>query len=165
VDVGRQRVGRIHLLGVGQLKASHEEYARALAAVSEARAQLPDGHRPEEGVPDPPEVAALAGAYARLRAAEDAVRPELDAAWERNRLAIQHAKRAVVVARGVLAQIEVAAGTAARLRNPIHPVLNAAELADIGQAAEAVEEARQALTEAQQTFKAGVTPEQLGAAG
>jgi hypothetical protein len=135
--------------------------------VLDARAKVPRDWRPgnaDERPEPPPEVQALAVAYERLRTAEEAVRPELDAAWERNRKAVQDAKARVRDARRAQGRIEVEAGNAARRRNPVRPVLNQAEVEQVAEAAAATQAALADLEAARRRFKDGVTVEQLEAA-
>jgi hypothetical protein len=85
-----------------------------------------------------------------------ALTPKQQAAWDANVAAIQDAKSVVAAAISARAAVEVECGTAARRRDPIHPVLNEAEVAQVIAARDAVVAARAAVTAAQATFKAGV---------
>jgi hypothetical protein len=106
---------------------------------------------------------ALAAAQEGLVQAEEAVRVELELAWDANIAAVQEAKAALTEAMREQARVEVEAGTAARARNPSYPLLNAEEFEACQAAAAASDAARQAIADAKATFKAGVTVEQLEA--
>jgi len=104
----------------------------------------------------------LAAAHETLRAAEDKL-PEgvLQAAWDANQQAVTAAKQAVGDRLADYRQTEQRCHDKARRRNPAHPVLNAAELAECQTAYAAFTEAKAAVAEAIEQFKAGVTAEQL----
>lgn len=110
---------------------------------------------------DPPDLAAVEAARERFEAATAAVADLVEAAWDRNVQAIQDAKTAFVEARREQTRVEVEAGNAARARNPSAPVLTVDELDRCRAAAAATETARETVTAAELTFKAGVTGDQL----
>jgi hypothetical protein len=143
------------------VKAAHRAYQRARQRLLDAQAALPAPFRQAEGEELPPEVAAVVAAEADLRAAEDAVADDLQAAWDRNRESVGAAKTGIVDARREQARVEVEAGTAAHLRDRNRPVLTDEERDRVGQARQKVAEAIEAHNVAQATFKQGVTPEQL----
>ena len=129
-----------------------EEYEAARQALLDAQAAEPAD----------PETIELADDA--LRDAEIAVQIELDVAWQENVNTVQAAQQTVADLVREQARIEVECGTAARARNPSYPLLNAEEFDRVRTAAAATDAARQAFVAVQQTFKAGVTGEQLEAA-
>lgn len=150
-------LGRNHRVGMKEeeahVKATHRAYDLARRAVLSAQ-----GGQTAAGP-------ALVKAELELRTAEEAVAVEVQAAWDRNRQAVAHAKTAIVEARREQARVEVAAGTAARSRDPRHPVLNEDERAAVTEARAQVDVAVAAHADALATFKDGVTVEQLEVTG
>lgn len=139
-----------------------DEYARARQAVLDARDKIPGQFRQENFEEEiPPEVVALRQAEDRLRQAERDVAEELDRAWQRNQRAVAESKKSVIDLLRRQAKIEVQCGTAARMRDPRHAVLNAGEVAAIREARDAVVAAREEHVRTIRQFKEGVTPEQL----
>jgi hypothetical protein len=132
----------------GLLDPKLEAYGRARQAVLDAQDAIP---------------AELDAAHKALRLAEAAVADKFEAAWQANIDAIQTAKAVLTDAICEQARIEIECGNAARARNPVRPVLNVEEVNRVTAARVAADEAREAIGEAQQMFKAGVTVEQLEA--
>src|SRR5690606_37005081 len=134
-------------------------------SAKQALARARDEHGPggEGGVP--PEVeaaaAALAEAHAELDAATAPIAGAVEAAWERNRQAVQAAKAAADEAIGKLAEVETCCGTAARDRDPLAPAMTDEERARCVGARQQVIAALEAVDEAVGVFKAGVTADQL----
>jgi hypothetical protein len=145
------------------VKQTHRAYKRAREKVLIARLAQPAPFRQADGEDLPPEIAAVIAAEDALRAAEEAVADEVQAAWDRNREAVAAAKATVVEARREQARVETACGTAARRRHPTYPLLNEAEHQAVESARAVVVVAAQAHDAALTAFKAGVTAEQLGA--
>lgn len=144
------------------MKPKHRAYQRARDALLEARAALPAPFlRGEDGEDLPPEVAAVVAAEDELRAAEEAVADEVQAAWDRNRESVGAAKSAIGEARREQARVETECGMAARRRDRHRPVLNEAERAAVSDARARVDAANEAHAEALVMFKDGVTAEQL----
>jgi hypothetical protein len=101
-------------------------------------------------------------ALASMTATElDEFAAKVDEAWQSNIDAMQTAQAAVREAVLDQARVEVECGNAAHERNPVYPVLNADEIAQVYEMTMKVAAARTELTEARQRFKAGVTEEQL----
>ena len=110
---------------------------------------------------DEPDPAAVEAAQRQLIEATTPIAVEVQAAWDRNIVAVQDAKAALVEARRAQTRVEVETGNAARTRNPFAPVLSADELDRCHEAAAVTEATRRALEEARGLFKAGVTADQL----
>lgn len=81
---------------------------------------------------------------------------EIQARWEENRQAVQDAKALCLETFRLQTRIRARAAAQARRRNPIHPVLNAREVAQVEEATEQLVRSRVELAEAQARFKAGV---------
>lgn len=124
------------------MKASHQAYARAHARLAAATTEME-------------------AARHEVEVAEAAVRNELDAAWEANRQSLQDALTAVDDAMQRRLAIEEAVGAAcqAERRKPTDE-----EMTRCWQAREVWLAAKEAVPAAQETFKAGVTVDQLGEA-
>ena len=139
-----------------------DAYGRARADVDDALEAL-EAARAHRG--DVPAAAqALAAAAARLRAAEEPLGADVQAAWERNRQDVQDAKAARRAAAQDRARIETDVCNAARRRHRGHPgpvVLTDDELSTIAAATRVVADATAALNTASARFKAGVTAAQL----
>jgi hypothetical protein len=132
-------------------------YGAARQALLQAQARVAETPADEQAL------AAMAAAHERLREEEQPILVELGLAWDGNVTAIADANMAFTEARQALTALEIQIGVAARTRDPIRPVVNADELAALETANLVVEDARAALVETQQSFKAGVTVEQLEA--
>lgn len=81
---------------------------------------------------------------------------EIQERWEENLRAVQEAKRRVLTVFRDYSRVRARAAASARRRNPIHPVLNAEEQADVEVAGEAWIQSKVDLADAQGWFKAGV---------
>lgn len=145
----------------------HQDYDRAQQDLLDAQAAVAavDVPATEIAAGHPELVEQLTVAQEAMEAAIEVVADEVDAAWEANRVAVQDAKQAVTEARRAQAAVEVQVGNAARDRDRRYPVMNEDEIAQVVEARATLDTAKQALTEAEQRFKGGVTVDQLEVAG
>lgn len=157
-------------------------YQRARAAVLAAHQALADAFEahgitpcaaPTTGdgdkVPEPADVAdarrALAAAHEALTEAEAPLDEEIEAAWDANRQAVAAARSAVEQAHLDWIDVTNAASHAARDRRARPEdvaLLSDDEIARCQEAQQRVADARDAHQAAIATFKAGVTPAQIG---
>lgn len=139
------------------MKAAHKAYARARDALLDAQ----KGDSRDE----------LKAAEKSLRAAEEPIADEIEAAWQRNIDAVQAAKQACrdAISARLKVETEVAEAVNKRLRyglqRPGEVLITEEEQARLDGAVEAELAAREANVEAEARFKAGVLPEQLVEAG
>lgn len=136
---------------------NYAPYGAARTALLQAQARVAETPANEQAL------AALAAAYVRLNEEEEPIRVEINQAWDNNIVSLADANQTFTEARQALAALEIETGNAARQRDPVHPIVNAEELAALETANAAVEDARTAVNDAKTTFKAGVTVEQLEA--
>lgn len=107
----------------------------------------------------------LAEAEQTLRDAEAPIHDLVQAAWDRNQALVQRACEDVDAALRDQSMVETQCGLLARGRDVEHPRLNEAEQAAVQAARDRTAAARAVHKEAIDTFKAGVTAEQLEALG
>lgn len=164
------------------MKQTHRAYDHARQRVLDAHVALaaaferhgigpcPPPSAADGDDPEPADLAearrALGDAHEALAAATEAVQPELDAAWDANREAVETTRAAITDALQDQARVEIDCGTAARHRaeqakDPTLPTLNAAEQARVVDARSATSSARDAHQAAREAFKTGITVEQL----
>ena len=124
------------------MKPEYEAYAAARDAVVQVQRQLTDAEQ-------------------ALRDAEAPIHDLVQAAWDRNQAVVQRACEDVDAALRDQSTVETQCALLARGRDAKRPRLNESEQAAVEEAKDRTSAARAAHKEAIDTFKAGVTAEQL----
>lgn len=142
------------------MKASHQDYARARKHLRDAQTVAVEVTG--DDVASAQAAGDLSAAEKSMRDAEDKVRVDFDRAWEANRQAVQDASAAVDAAMKHRLEVESEVGEAAAREQ--RRFFTKDEMSRCWQAREGWLAAKDALEQAKERFKAGVTAEQLAEA-